>query len=351
MALAPLLDSVNWAFHVALPIAFVLILWALSLFSSAAANAVYKLHLGNLGVRHLLLSTDKKWKKQPDSGTLSSADVKKTKRVIFIRHGESEWNLVFNKGFGPSFFFRLGRALVRELLLATSLDSVFVDSPLSRIGISQAVNLHAYVEDGGTASGILRGDSSSDGSAVVVASNLRRAVSTASIGLAGRLQRTREKVHILSCLQEISTNVDTVSLAKAKTAPALSSAELEALRALDVTLSTSGCYDARGNVGDKPVRGSGMDRIQEFAKYIFDSDKSCVIAAGHSLYFKHFFRTFLPSSSTHISKSKKMKNCAVVAFDFQMGMNGHFRIEPESIESMYLGFEGDGHVGSGKKDK
>ena len=33
-------------------------------------------------------------------------------RVIFVRHAESMWNLVFNRGFKPSFLWRLISALV-----------------------------------------------------------------------------------------------------------------------------------------------------------------------------------------------------------------------------------------------
>ena len=62
---------------------------------------------------------------------LSRSDVNK-KTVIFIRHGESDWNLVFNKGINLSFPSRLFNAIKSELLLLFQLDSVFLDSPLNR---------------------------------------------------------------------------------------------------------------------------------------------------------------------------------------------------------------------------
>ena len=49
------------------------------------------------------------------------------------------------------------------------------------------------------------------GKSVVVTSNLQRAIETAAIALWGRLQRTGEQVHVLSDLQEVSRNVDTMS--------------------------------------------------------------------------------------------------------------------------------------------
>ncbi|CAN0440510.1 unnamed protein product, partial [Laminaria digitata] len=59
------------------------------------------------------------------------------KRVIFLRHGESEWNEVFNRGFGPMFLVRLVKAFVREVMMLSTRDSVFFDSPLSNTGIQQ----------------------------------------------------------------------------------------------------------------------------------------------------------------------------------------------------------------------
>lgn len=44
---------------------------------------------------------------------------------------------VFNRGFGPSFLVRLVSAVVREVMMLSSRDSVFFDSPLSNTGIQQ----------------------------------------------------------------------------------------------------------------------------------------------------------------------------------------------------------------------
>jgi hypothetical protein len=49
-------------------------------------------------VAHLLLSSDRKWKKSavpnPDAVREPDAEPIRTKRIIFIRHGESDWNEV-----------------------------------------------------------------------------------------------------------------------------------------------------------------------------------------------------------------------------------------------------------------
>ena len=59
-----------------------------------------KLRVFASGTVSLLLSTDKSWNKNkvPDPD-LIEGKVTRTKTIIFIRHGESEWNLIFNKGF------------------------------------------------------------------------------------------------------------------------------------------------------------------------------------------------------------------------------------------------------------
>jgi len=58
-----------------------------------------KLRIFALGTANLLLSTDKSWSKSkvPDPD-LIDGKATQTKTIIFIRHGESEWNLIFNKG-------------------------------------------------------------------------------------------------------------------------------------------------------------------------------------------------------------------------------------------------------------
>ena len=90
------------------------------------------------GAIYLLLSKDKIGKSQlaraPDADEIASR-IDSEVRVIFIRHGESMWNLVFNRGFGPSFLVRLVKAVLYELYLIPFDDSCFLDSPLSDLGL------------------------------------------------------------------------------------------------------------------------------------------------------------------------------------------------------------------------
>lgn len=52
---------------------------------------------------------------------------------------------VFNRGFGPSFLVRLVSAVVREVMMLSSRDSVFFDSPLSNTGIQQVRSFSCYM--------------------------------------------------------------------------------------------------------------------------------------------------------------------------------------------------------------
>lgn len=325
-----------------LPLFLVILLWILALYDQRFANIVYKLHLFRLGLTHLLFSTDRKFKQQQDADIIkSSGGELETKQIIFIRHGESKWNLVFNKGFGPSFIVRLFTALKNEFIQSVTLDSVFVDSPLSEEGCDQAKELHQFIEGSTTGIGaIVKGI---EGDSIICSSNLRRALSTGTIGCWERLRRTQEKIHILSCLQEVTFNIDGVALAKAQDYPELCDEELAAFQMKKNSFNPERYYNARENDGNKQVHSVGIDRIKDFAAWCFHQDESSIIAAGHSLYFRYFFDTFLPKASSHPTRKLKMQNCAVVSFNLQKGKGKGgkpwFRIDEESIKYAYLGLE------------
>lgn len=141
--------------------------------------------------------------------------------IIFRRHGESDWNNCFNKGFNLSFPSRLISAIIAELKLLFTLDSVFIDSPLNEDGIKQALELRNFLQTYDVSKNLkdgiseivpsIRGDEGT--CSVICSSTLRRAVSTTIISLWPRIEANPgTKVYILSSLQEISRNVDTRAL-------------------------------------------------------------------------------------------------------------------------------------------
>ncbi len=229
-----------------------LLCYALSFFFEAFANVIYKEKLFLKGLTHLLFSTDKKWKRPSDPASVAKL---RSKQVVFVRHGESAWNVVFNRGFGPTFPGRALSACFDELRVLPTLDSVFADSPLSVLGCRQALELQSFVET----HPLLRG---SEGKSVLVSSNLRRAVSTGVIGFLPRLKRSQEKIHILSSLQEVTFNIDGVSLAKPHTPPVLSDDEMHALSVKRGDFNADRYMDATESFGDKAVRGKGLTRMQ-----------------------------------------------------------------------------------------
>lgn len=89
---------------------------------------------------------------------------------------------------------------------------MFFDAPLTTAGLEEAQEIAALLRDGGLDArdaAVLDGETG----ACLVASNLRRALQTCVVAFQGRVARG-DVVHVASCLQEISTNVDTLSLAE-----------------------------------------------------------------------------------------------------------------------------------------
>lgn len=147
------------------------------------------------GAIYPVLSSDGRFKLPHDPGR-SVAPVDAKRRVVFVRHGESVWNECFNRRVDAWFLLRVLGALLQELTLLLCLDSVFLDSPLSRVGQDQARVLERYLE--GEEGEELRRLCDT---AVFVSSPLRRAAATALIGFARYFGGGRP-LWLLSCLQD-----------------------------------------------------------------------------------------------------------------------------------------------------
>jgi broad specificity phosphatase PhoE len=144
---------------------------------------------------------------------------------VFVRHGESTWNEIFNRDTGLQRLLwmplRVVRGLVREASALLSSESTFLDSPLSGQGIQQAVSLREALVAGSV--GVEPRErppvllfqalkEQDDTTSVIVASNLLRAIETITIALADSLVVTGEQIYVRSELQEISRNFDAISL-------------------------------------------------------------------------------------------------------------------------------------------
>jgi len=346
-----LAGSVGISPGTAVYIAYVfLAVYFLSFVNSMAANLWRRLELWANGLVHMVFSTDARFKPKhapnPDlvvsamSGDLMCSHP--TRRILFIRHGESRWNEVFNRGLKPAMLIALVKAIVEEIFSCFGNNSIFLDSPLSKLGKDQAVNLSHFVSEdpGNLAPDVARDRDALVGlrPSTIVSSNLRRAIATICIGLWPRLKKDdKEKIHILSSLQEGSRNVDCICLAGPGQVPPLSSVK----KLLETeTFTHTAKFNTDFNKGNKPVFSNGLDRFKEFCAFCMmpQLEGKTIVVGGHSLWFKKFFQTFLPRNVDHDAKNCKMANAAVVGITLTGAVvNGEwvYRIDPKSITEVY----------------
>jgi hypothetical protein len=316
-------------------------------------HCLRKMQLFCGGITFMALSKDSKGvgpKKNPDPDRMIKQNLKieRSKTMIFIRHGESDWNDVFNKGINVGMIKRLFNALYQEFLNFPSLQSTFIDSPLNMEGIEQAADLRKFLLSEQSLDGqpeqvvkyirALRGE---EGNSVVVSSSLRRAIATTTVGLWPRLEKG-EKIHILSSLQEMSRNIDTYALSPAGSVADLPFARI-AHHCGGENFDFHSVYDNTANFGNKSYDFHGIKRLKAFSEWAFSRNEEVIIAGGHSLWFKYFFQTYLPHHTNHDAKNKKITNSGAVAFkidEFIDPTDGTttYRIDPASIVTVYGGF-------------
>jgi len=256
-------------------------------------------------------------------------------RLIFVRHGESVWNLVFNRGFKPSMLWRLLTTLLYELYLVPLDDSAFLDSPLSELGISQCEALQSFLSQP-CVDPAAKDDFAAlttPGSALLVSSPLRRCIGTLAVALHRRLRHGKEPVLLHSSLQEISRNFDTQSLAPKGGAPPMTGSPK-----LEMALN----LDGSANGGNKSFSFTGARRLDDFAHWATTRHERTIVVCGHSLWFRNFFQLYLPKDVDHAGKKRKIVNCGAVGLTLQYGYTPsgqpRHRIDPSSITVVYGGF-------------
>lgn len=297
-------------------------------------------------------------------------DNKRTIRVIFVRHGQSMWNSLFN-AFGLMWPVRVARALVTEtmLLFTDPFDSTLIDSPLSERGKREADELASSVRASTTLVSI------SPSSSVIVTSNLRRAMETALTGFAMRVRTTRERIVVDSSLCEGTNNIDsqTFSSEQGMLAPVR-------LGSVQDVKQLARVFDPAMNDGAKVIGEDVYARMDVFLQRLFglpscensntkgkdgsphlrqdalrigflpavsnpvgtttNADLREIIVVGHSVYFRNFFNRFLPANSTHVARQKKMENCGVVLCEVTHDRStGVISVDESSIQCLCRGFK------------
>lgn len=323
-----------------------------SVFSARAAFGARKIHDAARATAHLALSGERRRSRRSRDGVdparVREIETATRKTIVFIRHGESAWNEIFNRKFDATFPGRLFGGLARELMRVFTCDSVFLDSPLSEVGLAQARALRERFER--DAELRRRGEGEPDatmdcvlgvrGKCVIASSNLRRAVHTTVHALWCRLANggASERVVIHSALQEVARNVDTYALAskKGELVPTPTLAKELGVAAIDARA----LFDASRNAGQKPIGRAASDSMREFVAWAMNQDADVVVAGGHSIWFREFFKTYLPFDSECPGKKKKIVNCGVVAFDLTFGVHpAHGEMYAvENVREIYGGF-------------
>eukprot|EP00573_Skeletonema_grethae_P005232 CAMPEP_0201699542 /NCGR_PEP_ID=MMETSP0578-20130828/24415_1 /ASSEMBLY_ACC=CAM_ASM_000663 /TAXON_ID=267565 /ORGANISM="Skeletonema grethea, Strain CCMP 1804" /LENGTH=390 /DNA_ID=CAMNT_0048186333 /DNA_START=5 /DNA_END=1177 /DNA_ORIENTATION=+ len=293
-----------------------------------------------------------------------SSSKKKTsfqsKTVILIRHGESTWNDTFNPGgrnialFILFYIPNMIKALLTEayfFISGNDSQSWFFDSALSTKGVAQVHGLRKFLQkeqmrlgSGGSngreemAIRELLNVGQAKGNSMVVSSNLRRAISTAAIGLSDRFAASHsgDDILLLPSLQEISFNPDAQTI--------LPPRGVAHPTWCDPVDKFSKLINTKYHNGNKSLDSTGLIRLNQFASDIFSSkcDKDVIVAVGHSLFFRSFFQMFLPRSVEHISKKKKIVNGGTVVLTLgEVTLEDGekvYMIDPKSIVVVYGGF-------------
>jgi broad specificity phosphatase PhoE len=293
----------------------------------------------------------------------------KSKRVILIRHGESTWNDTFNPGGRNIALFLLFyipnmiKAIAHEwyfFIAGKESESWFFDSALSSKGVKQIEGLRKFLQKEKMRLGsgnfmdereelavkeLLNVTTSSNSSSMVVSSNLRRAISTAAIGLSDRFaaQHKHDDIMLLDSLQEISFNPDALSILPPQgiAHPTWCDTKIPGVP-VD---KFSALIDTQYHGGNKALDSTGLIRLNQFVADIFSpkcGDKDTIIAVGHSLFFRSFFQMFLPRSVEHISKKKKLVNGGTVMLTLgEVTLSDGtkvYMIDPKSVVVVYGGF-------------
>lgn len=334
------------------------------------AATLNKIRLLYLTLTFLIFSKDKTWEtpRNDPAGAIIMANsgvLKTSKRIIFIRHGESLWNSTFNKGERSLLEFMIGYVPFMIYSFATewylfvtghSTESWFFDSPLSQKGINQARDLRDHLDS--IANGkhnaseeekhlvrIMLGIQDSSKS-VIVSSNLRRAIATCAIVFQRRLEQNRDHdddIVVMSDLQEASVNPDSLCITPSGTEIQPSFADRSVKEADLEGFFRSRFETKKYHRGNKALNSNGLIRMEQFASTIFrDSpQKDYILVTGHSLWFRCFFQTYLSYDVEHIAKKKKIRNGGVVSFTLNQIYTGgkeRFWIDEDSISVFYNGF-------------
>lgn len=261
--------------------------------------------------------------------TPQNSEIVGTRTIYLLRHGESMWNYGVNRGL-TSLIPRWLYLLWWEFRLLLTRDSVFIDSPLSELGVSQSLEAKKFIDnlDRNSSDYIALRCNDPQQSALLVSSNLRRAMSTVMIACNSRLSESAsDSVHVNSDLQEMTRNIDGISLSQKRHNTPVSTREScdHSLCAFPhpISLSMETLYNRKvngaANKGNKTISSRFQVRLRNVCDWIFTasvcSSRPSVLLAGHSLFFRQLLKDTLPDNFEHDVKSGKISNGGIVRIE------------------------------------
>lgn len=305
------------------------------------------------------------------------AEVLQEREVYFVRHAESTWNEMINRGFAPQILLPklVGGIAFEAFLLSTgNPDSKIVDAPICAEGINQAASLREFLADEENYEDdrdwrVLNGYDGANGAraptSVLVSSNLRRSLSTMLLGFQDRFHRRRtvDKLLVNPFLQETAINADCVSLhprTKAVTSPTYNASSFD-------PPASAMLYQQFIGEETQPASENvlGDEQLMQFADWLFtqqaptnntDGDgedsaaavsrPSTFIVGGHSHWFRRFFQLCLPRPSeagtVKDAQTLKIENGGVMAFTLQqlrVGDTVVYRVVQDSLRNVFKEFD------------
>lgn len=155
-------------------------------------------------------------------------------------------------------------------------------------------------------------------------------------------RRPGDEILVIPPLQEISRNPDTLSITPAYTQVTASWIDKKS-KLCDFQAIFNNQMDMSLHNGNKPIKTNGLIRMNAFNEFVFSPTimEDHVIIGGHSIWFRSYFRTFLPYGVQHKAKTNKIVNAGVVAFDLLQlptPKGNKYMVDPKSIRVVYGGF-------------
>jgi hypothetical protein len=335
--------------------------------------------------------SDAAYKNEKFTAISTGGNSDKPIKVYFVRHAESTWNAHSQK----SILHQVGLETGLSLRASESLRADVTDAPLSAEGLKKVQEVAKELQP--SSEGMchevpssrcedlkfLAGnpDAQAGRTAVFAVSNLRRAIMTALMVFENRLPNKLqdaalpkvspiEKFHILSALQEITSNLDSALVSNPGDLPSLSFGTKDSDTCPFEKTEMEKLFDLSCNQGDENKRFSqsipaggelmGDSRFTDFCKWAhYQASKGAtdLVLVGHSIWLRKFLQSHYSSTGENRNKKDfsdaaaiksdllKLSNEAIASFTLHISADGPCQVPPESFYLVRGEFHSRGLLG------